>query len=288
MPTFVNGRTLGVAQNGIFTASNTDPIPGGILWNGSGGERGDHGAAQSWNDMRAFILAEHGVDIGPAGPDSTARPFSRQVHWRNVWCAAGDCGKAAVPGTSNHGWAIAVDIATQVMAALVLRYGHRFGWSWDEGRRAGEWWHFRYIGGYKRRILVDPLTRKERRLLDAYPKASFERRERILDFVADNIREIRQRADHERGGWGRERRRERYRMLEEWFNGQVAPRFLSPRERRWKMAYYGANTRAKQRALAQIGEHVDDLTTLGRRRGWDRERLGDRRAHMARFVAHRR
>ena len=50
-PVLVNGRQLGVAQNGIFNSSNTDPIPEGFLWNE---------AALTYNLMVADYIADGG------------------------------------------------------------------------------------------------------------------------------------------------------------------------------------------------------------------------------------
>lgn len=57
---------------------------------------------------------------------------------------------AAVPGTSNHGWATAIDWASRVNVQGSTEHnwmvvnGPRFGWSWPSwwARAAGEWWHF--------------------------------------------------------------------------------------------------------------------------------------------------
>jgi hypothetical protein len=286
-PTWVGNKQLGVASNGVFTDANTDPIPGGILWNGSGSwaPKGDLGPAQSWNDLREYIGFHHGVWIAPLGSRSSGRGIADQWFFYN-----NQPPPAAFPGTSNHGWGLAVDVATTVMAALILRYGGRFGWSWDEGKRAGEWWHMRYIGGYTRRIRVDPLTRRERRLLDTYPKVGRLAQDGILDDVAIQIRTIRERAEHERNGWASDQRSARYKVLTEWFNGKVAPSFLSEREQKWKLAYYGASPTRKREILATIREQVEDLDRLAHRRGgggWRAANRGERRQHLARFADHR-
>ena len=137
MPIAVNGRMLGVASNGVFNASNTDPIPGGQLW---------PEAALTWNAMRAEFIADGGdpADFVPAGPVSSSRPLPAQDYF---WAHRPP--PAAIPGTSNHGWGIAVDVKTTRAAAWLLRNAARFGWSHDEGLRVGEWWHFRYVGASK-------------------------------------------------------------------------------------------------------------------------------------------
>ncbi len=149
MPTMIAGRALGVARNGDFTATNTDPIPGGRLW---------PEAAVTWNAMRAAAIAD-GIqpwEFMPAGPRSSARAIRDQRHFY-----ANQPPPAAYPGTSNHGWAIAVDVKTRAAAAWLMRNVDRYGWSWDEGRRVGEWWHFRYRGANRallRKLRRDPLA----------------------------------------------------------------------------------------------------------------------------------
>lgn len=200
----VNGRSLGVARNGVFTAANTDPIPGGKLW---------PEAALTWNAMRAAYVADGGNpgDFAPAGSASSARSKPQQTFfWNNQPPAA------AFPGTSNHGWGLAVDVKTRQAAAWLMRNAERFGWSWDEGRRVGEWWHFRYVGASKallRRLRRDPLagyTPSEKRWIREYDKLKREnrdlRRRQVLRIVMRQQAE-RIEAAAERSGWTRVRRR---------------------------------------------------------------------------------
>lgn len=165
----VNGRALGVAHNGVFTDTNTSPIAGGRLW---------QEAALTWNGMRAEFISGGG-DPGrfrPGGPDSSARSIARQRAMKAEWTAKGQPQKAAVPGTSNHGWAIAVDIPYNDAQAWIMRNGSRYGWSHDEGARVGEAWHFRYVGASKltlARLRRDPLagyTSAERRWMHEYDR----------------------------------------------------------------------------------------------------------------------
>ena len=160
---------LGVAENGVFGESNTDPIPGGRLW---------PEAALTWNAMRAAYVADGGnADrFRPGGPDSSARTLASQRALKALWTAQGQPHKAATPGTSNHGWGIAVDIQTPDCQAWILRNGARFGWSHDEGARVGEAWHFRYVGASKvtlAKLKRDPLagyTKAERRWVREYDR----------------------------------------------------------------------------------------------------------------------
>jgi hypothetical protein len=51
----------------------------------------------------------------PAPPriESCYRTYDMQVWWRNYYCSIGQCGMAAVPGTSKHGWGHAIDFEDQ-------------------------------------------------------------------------------------------------------------------------------------------------------------------------------
>jgi hypothetical protein len=163
MPTTAYGRTLGVERNGIFTSTNTDPIrPFGRLWTP---------AAAAWNDMRLHIGVREGHWIAPAGNASHARPVGRRgdgaapgiVYGTQWYFWETQPPPAAWPGSSNHGWGIAVDVHHPKDALYIRKHGSRFGWSHDEGARVGEWWHFRYIGPYRSPYLA--LAEDERRWL---------------------------------------------------------------------------------------------------------------------------
>jgi hypothetical protein len=205
-PVLINGRLLGVERNGQFTDADTAPIPDGRLWTE---------AARAWLDMRAAAI-EDGIspaDFVPAGPASSARSIAAQRHfWANRPPAA------AFPGTSNHGWGLAVDVKTRIAAAWILKYGHRFGWSWDEGRRVGEWWHFRYVGGYRsRRPRSFPHLRPdERRWVEQYDHLRADGRDRDRRRVLRRAMRRRRREIWKAArttGWDVNRRRERYRTL---------------------------------------------------------------------------
>ncbi len=187
-PVEINGRRLGVERNGIFTASNTNPIPGGKLW---------PEAAQTWNAMRAAFIADGGRPdhFRPGGHASSARSIEQQ---RRFWAAQPP--PAARPGTSNHGWGLAVDCPFPTAQAWLRQSGAGYGWSHDEGASVGEPWHFRYVGASEpllRRLRADPLagyTASERRWVREYDTLVREKRDRPRRQVLRRVmREQRQR-----------------------------------------------------------------------------------------------
>jgi hypothetical protein len=183
-------------------------------------------AAVAWEAMRRTVLDHHGVDIYPLGPISAYRSYKDQVRMKNKWSAAGQPWKAAAPGTSNHGWGLAVDAGagdpavSQRMFTAIGTIGHRFGWSHDEGARVGEPWHFRYVGGYRAPDPWAELTDRERRLARelialrriAHPTAEQARRRRV---VWRWLRDQRKRIYHEaqKTGWDKAHRVHRYKVL---------------------------------------------------------------------------
>lgn len=209
-PILVNGRQLGVARNGVFTAANTDPIPGGRLW---------PEAALTWNAARAAAIAD-GVPAGefmPAGSASSARTFQQQVGLKADWAARGEPQKAAEPGTSNHGWGLAVDVLGPRAQAWLARHGMAYGWSHDEGARVGEVWHYRYVGASlatlaRLRNRWAAYTASERRWITEYDRRPGLVRRRVLRRVMTRQRKAIFRAA-QRSGWNKANRRARYASL---------------------------------------------------------------------------
>lgn len=109
--------------NGRLPDSALAEIPGGRLAN--------DGAAASWNAGPAK------AGLRPLGPNSSYRTYEKQVEFYNLYGA----GRAAYPGTSNHGWGHAVDLADggRWMREWIIEHGHQFGWYW--GEVTSEPWH---------------------------------------------------------------------------------------------------------------------------------------------------
>lgn len=128
-------------------------------------------AARAWAAMAA-AAAEAGHVLKIGWVNSAYRPYSDQERifraryypsmfgtrsWQGKrWRKHKGVAAAAVPGTSNHGWALAVDVGeesdgdagTESLDAGTLSWlkihAHRFGWSWEI---QSEPWHLRYWAG---------------------------------------------------------------------------------------------------------------------------------------------
>lgn len=138
-----------MSSNGFLTAGELSPATGGVAGPDPGqGQLASSGAAAAWNAMGAKALATHGVHIGCNGPDSMYRPYASQVRLRNEWCAQGACQNAAVPGTSNHGIATAVDQPLYSTAICDSPEFDEFGWNKRYSDAPWEAWHRHYGGTY--------------------------------------------------------------------------------------------------------------------------------------------
>ena len=130
-----------MSDNGRLPAGDLSTIPGGRL-------RKD--AAASWLALRSHIGKQQGIWICPTSARTAYRPFADQQYFWNLY-QSGKGALAARPGTSNHGWGIAVDIPRADMQAAVRAHGHRFGWGIQGGQMnsdaPSEAWHSMYHTG---------------------------------------------------------------------------------------------------------------------------------------------
>jgi hypothetical protein len=125
-----------MAENGRLPASDLAAIAQGEL-------RKD--AAASWNTMNQQARSR-GVELVPTGSMSSYRSYEEQVYLYEQYLN-GTGSLAAVPGTSNHGWGLAVDVATQEMRAMIDSIGKPFGWSKATSDAPSEWWHLKWVEG---------------------------------------------------------------------------------------------------------------------------------------------
>lgn len=119
-----------MAENGRLSSSELAPIPQGEL---------AIDAAAAWNAPGG--PAANG--LVPTGPASSYRSLEEQEYfWRLYQEGRGNL--AAYPGTSNHGWGLAVDLREEWMRSWIDDHGARFGWRKTEA--PSEWWHINYDG----------------------------------------------------------------------------------------------------------------------------------------------
>jgi LAS superfamily LD-carboxypeptidase LdcB len=135
-----------------------------------------HLAADAWQAMRAAALADGVRPFKPTSSADTYRPLADQrrlflarytlnplegrptVVWEGkTYYLLPRMAQAARPGTSNHGYGIAVDVWGSSGARLewLEKNALRFGFSW-EFRSGAEPWHIRYFRGDK----VPPAVRR--------------------------------------------------------------------------------------------------------------------------------
>lgn len=138
-------------------------LPADILVDVGGGQFLVRDAAWSWIDMRT-AASRDGVLLVI---DNAYRTLARQEElflaryvtyntgsgewhwWRGErWWRLPDAITAAVPGTSNHGFGLAVDLLrTDAQVAWLTEHGAEHGWS---GELESEPWHWRrYAGDYQ-------------------------------------------------------------------------------------------------------------------------------------------
>ena len=126
-----------MAENGKLPASDLAPIAQGQL-------RKD--CAAGWNAMNVEARSK-GLEIVPTGSKSSYRTYAQQQELYQAYLN-GTGNLAAVPGTSNHGWGTAVDVATQAMRSMIDSIGAKYGYSKSWSDAPSEWWHIVYQSGH--------------------------------------------------------------------------------------------------------------------------------------------
>jgi hypothetical protein len=125
-----------MAANGQLPPEALAPIAQGQL---------ERAAAAAWNAMNVEARA-NGLQLVPTGSKSSYRTYAQQQELYDLY-RSGRGNLAAVPGTSNHGWGLAVDLATTQMRSMVDRIGRKYGWAKEWSDAPSEWWHIKYRPG---------------------------------------------------------------------------------------------------------------------------------------------
>jgi hypothetical protein len=131
-----------MASNGYLDTSNLTPLINFVpIENGAGGLATAE-VARQWRVMATDFKTALGYSLDAS---EGYRDYARQVHERLIKGTG-----AAIPGTSNHGLALAIDAGSGVGYAdtsaskWVTGNCRRYGFIQDVG---GELWHLHYIGG---------------------------------------------------------------------------------------------------------------------------------------------
>ena len=154
----------------VLKGAENGRLPVSVLVDISGGGKLVSPAARAWEAMHDAAMSAVGVK--PFKPTSSAdayRSFPQQLagfmsrfvdapnpnttdttrtYLGKKWYMKKGVAPMASPGTSNHGWGLAVDVASMNSAKLtwLLANVDRFGFSWEA---QSENWHIRYVAGDK-------------------------------------------------------------------------------------------------------------------------------------------
>ena len=115
--------------------------------------------------MNAESQRKYGVTLRPTGSRSSYRPYADQLYFWNLY-VSGRGNLAARPGTSNHGWGLAVDVATPQMRSIVDKIGAKYGWAKRWSDAPSEWWHLKWKPGKYaavKNVKVDPVLKYKSR-----------------------------------------------------------------------------------------------------------------------------
>lgn len=121
-----------MSSNGRMTNAELRSIGGGYYLANS--------AAASFNAMSAEARRRWGRSITVV---AGYRTYDKQVYFWNLY-RSGRGNLAAYPGTSNHGWGLAVDLSSQWCRWAVDQIGRKYGWSKGCSDAQSEWWHIKY------------------------------------------------------------------------------------------------------------------------------------------------
>lgn len=123
-----------------------------------------HLKPSSRGDMYRSYEAQERVFLARYQLRKNKSPITRQ--WKGkTWYLKSGVAPVAVPGTSNHGWGLAIDIAGASGPTLewLLQNAHKYGFTWEVADGPGaEAWHIRYVSG-------DRIPFRVRRILKKHP-----------------------------------------------------------------------------------------------------------------------
>ena len=108
-------------------------------------------AAAGMNSLYIYVRRRTRLGVISAnGSMSDYRTLAQQQQLRNEWCRKGKCGNAAVPGTSNHGRAVARDGNSVLQLIYRTSRGLMADAGWGKNEAWHEAWHFNYVERFGR------------------------------------------------------------------------------------------------------------------------------------------
>ncbi len=149
---------IGLIKNGEIPLDKLTKISGFILPNGQKTSAYfELNAAAAFNELNKEFIKKFGKPIEFDGPGSNYRTYEQQnTLWKMYKDGTGNL--AATPGTSNHGWGLALDINgitnTGKFNSPLYKWLWENGKKWQihnpswarEGKSTREWWHWEYYG----------------------------------------------------------------------------------------------------------------------------------------------
>lgn len=175
-------------------------------------------AARAFNAMNREARRKYGITLRTSSARTAYRSLADQQYFWDGWNARRPgFNLAARPGTSNHGWGLAVDLATPAMRSVVDKIGRKYGFAKTWSDAPTEWWHLRWRPGKYAAVTaeLDPLAgyrADERRWIRAFDKNPSAASRRALVRRMTARRKAIWRAAH-KGGWAKASRKARYRSL---------------------------------------------------------------------------
>lgn len=144
-------------SNGRLPSSALASIPG------SGPYGGPHlrkDAARAYKALHRYSMKRWGISMAlhEGNVGRAYRSYSRQVAAKRTYGS-----NAATPGTSNHGWGLAVDLMNRRQRWVIDQVGAYFGFSKKWSDASWEWWHVLYRPG--RYSMVTKWSKKPFRVL---------------------------------------------------------------------------------------------------------------------------
>jgi hypothetical protein len=125
-------------------------------------------AAAAFMAMNAESVRRFGVTLRVSSARTAYRPIADQQYFWGLY-VSGRGNLAARPGTSNHGWGLAIDLATPQMRAIVDKIGAKYGWAKRWSDAPSEWWHIKWRSGVWKKPAASkyPTIRKGSKRLEA-------------------------------------------------------------------------------------------------------------------------